>query len=238
MHNGRRVSLPVLLVLMAFLAGAGFLVYRASEGGVAPDRERSSMVGEVDAEPWGAHSGGPEGWRHHDWTGGPEDLGAEGDEGREHHHAERWWEDDEGPYDPQLRAMERSYHVEGDAGVGSLPFSPLEHEAQIVAQEGSGATGAASCQVRVLPVEAGQFNCLVRVMCAGQILYPNQTETAGYVPCELDGQQPVRAVDDGHTGADGDPLVNLDLRAGTVTVEDRVDGVTTFRTTLRIGRRI
>ncbi len=48
---------------------------------------------------------------------------------------------------------------------------------------------------------------------------------------------PIRAVDDGHSAADGDPLVRLDLRAGAITVEDRGDGVEAFRATLQVGQR-
>ena len=88
--------------------------------------------------------------------------------------------------------------------------------------------------MRVLPVQTYAFNCLVRVMCEGRVLYPNPEQTAGYAPCEVEDGRPLRAVDDGHTAADGDPLVRVDVQAGTVTVEDRGDGVDAYRATLRM----
>ena len=45
----------------------------------------------------------------------------------------------------------------------------------------------------------------------------------------------VRAVDDGQSDHDGDPLVDMDLQNGTITVEDFApDGQRRYRATLRI----
>lgn len=227
MPNSRRPTLSVLLILLAFLGGASYLVYRAQgDSRAAPpsrDDERSTN----------ANAGGGT-WRHHDWSGPsveapPARVGSDG--------LIQAAPVSDDVYDPQAAAMRRSFPSDGDAGVG-LPFPPVEHGARIVSAEGAlPVSRNARCEVRVLPVHAGGFNCLVRVLCDGRVLYPNQSQTAGYVPCDVEDGAPIRAVDDGHSAADGDPLVRLDLRAGAITVEDRGDGVEAFRATLQVGQR-
>ena len=227
----RRATLPVLLVLLAFLAGSSYLLYSAQRG---PERDREpatdSLAGPIDPAD-AADAAGQRGrgqWRHHDWTGGAAPARRDGliPPGPTDDHV----------WDPQMDAMRRSYRFEGDAGGASLPFDPTQRGARMIASEGAlPVSPDARCQVRVLPVQAGGFNCLVRVVCDGHVLYPNPTQTAGYAPCEVEGGQPISAIDDGHTAADGDPLVRLDLRAGTLTVEDRGDGVDAYSATLRIG---
>ena len=230
-----RVTLPVLVVLLAFVVGAAYLVYRANEGPMGD--ARGALDEELDADAIAEVEGeGSDGWWHHEWTGPGE--GAERPPGPPPGRDERippGEVNDE--FDPQMWAMRRSFHIEDDAGV-PLPFEPMQREARIVDSEGTlGVSPNARCNVRVLPVQTQAFNCLVRVVCDGHVLYPNPTQTAGYVPCELEGTRPVSARDDGHSALDGDPLIELDLRAGTVTVEDRGDGVEPFRATLRLGDR-
>lgn len=237
----RRVTLPVLIVLLAFLGGAGYLVYRAHEDTVSGDGVDGSLATELDADPLDEEGDDDDDrWRHHDWGEGGPGEGAERPPGPAPHRDSARIppaEVNDDIYDPQMSAMRRSYRMETDGGV-PLPFSPSEHEASIVESDGDlGLSPGASCEVRVLPVRTQMFNCLARVVCDGRVLYPNPTQTAGYVPCDVEGGQAVSAVDDGHTAADGDPLIRLDLRNGTVTVEDRGDGVSPFRATLRIGRR-
>lgn len=242
MRRGRQVTLPVLIVLLAFLGGAGYLVWRAHDGTVGGDGG-GALGSAVDGDPLEAGAG--EGaWRHHDW-GAAETAPAagSGDSPERPPGTPRDSEtipppaaDDE-DYDPQMWAMRRSFRMQADGGM-PLPFSPSEHEASIVESEGElGVAASASCEVRVLPVRTPRFNCLARVVCGGRVLYPNPTQTAGYVPCEIQDGEAVSAVDDGHTALDGDPLIRFDLQRGTVTVEDRGDGVAPFRATLRIGRR-
>jgi hypothetical protein len=89
--------------------------------------------------------------------------------------------------------------------------------------------------VRVLPVEAGAFNCLVRVMCGGRVIYPNADQSAGYAPCQVENGQPITATDNMATSSDSDPIVHVDMRAGTVEVADRGDGVDSFRATLEMN---
>lgn len=141
-------------------------------------------------------------------------------------------------HDPQLAAMWRSFQSMRDPEAESppLPFEPTAHRAQLVDAEGAVSTNPTSCDVRVLPVESAPFNCLVRVTCDGAILYPNERQDAGYVPCDVQDGRPIRALDDGQTDRDGDPLVDLDLAGGTVTVEDYApDGQRRYRATLRIN---
>jgi hypothetical protein len=238
MQSDRRPTWPVLLVLLAFLGGAAFLVYRGTQDARTSDRASSAHLRHRHS--WASPSGSGESWEHHDW-GAP-------DEARDEDHVDGWHHEgvpfdreamrEERRRDPQMWAMHHSFHTDGDAGV-AMPFSPIEHEARIVSHEGTLASSPnASCEVRVLPVEAGRFNCLVRVLCGGRVIYPDPDQTAGYAPCDVQDGQPVRAFDDGETSADGDPLVDLDLRAGTLTIEDRGNGVSPFRATLRIGRQI
>lgn len=183
------------------------------------------------------HATSGAGYQHHDWGQETEfaraiALGLPGP---------TFWRDVESrgipENDPQIAAMWRSFHMmsspEGDP---SLPFEPTAHRAILVDSAGDVSANPASCDVRVLPVRSGPFNCVVRVMCDGQVLYPNPTQTAGYMPCELgeDGRI-VRAVDSGHTASDGDPLVDLDFSNGTITVEELDEsGHQRYRATLRI----
>lgn len=140
--------------------------------------------------------------------------------------------------DPQMAAMWRSFHyLSTDDGAPPLPFEPQAHRAELIASEGDIASSATNCQVRVLPVRSGRFNCVIRVLCDGEVLYPNQNQTAGYVPCEIgeDGRA-IRAVDNGHTASDGDPLVDLDLANGTITIQELDEnGQQRYRATLRIS---
>ncbi|MFK7987427.1 MAG: hypothetical protein AB8I08_15505 [Sandaracinaceae bacterium] len=137
--------------------------------------------------------------------------------------------------DPQLAAMWRSYRAQATDGEPDLPFEPTAQRARLIQAEGDVNAAPSSCDVRVLPVRSGGFNCVVRVMCDGAVLYPNSSQSAGYVPCEVENGRPVRAIDEGSTARDGDPLVSLDLRQGTVTVEDFDDtGARRYRATLRL----
>lgn len=222
MQRDRRV---ILLVLVLFLGVSAFLVLRAHDDAVSAD-EGPGVAGVEDD--FASEPGGRGAWRHHDWAVGEPGAAPS----RRGDMASVALPEQ---YDPQAWAMRRSYPMDGDAGL-SLPFSPVERVARIVDSEGSLAVGhGATCQVRVLPVRSGGFNCLVRVMCDGHVLYPNPTQTAGYAPCEIENGRAVTALDDGHTAADGDPLVRVDLREGLITVEDRGDGVASFRATLRVS---
>lgn len=232
MQRDRRVTFPVLLVLLLFFGGAAYLVWHAHEDAVSADD--GARVSEVDDDGFAYDPMAPGAWRQHDWARGGDPSGSgTWESGAVTIGAGEATEE----YDPQTWAMRRSFPMDGDAGVARLPFTPVTRSAQIVESEGSVAAGA-SCQVRVLPVQTGEFNCLVRVICDGRILYPNPTQTAGYAPCEVENGRAVTALDEGHTAADGDPLVRVDLREGLITVEDRGDGVAPFRATLRVDHAI
>lgn len=140
--------------------------------------------------------------------------------------------------DPQLYSMWRAFHGElGDADEPPLPFEPTAHHATLLDSEGDVIRDPSTCAVRVLPTRAGRFNCMVRVMCDDEVLYPDDAQQAGYVPCDVENGMPVRAVDDGYTSADGDPLVTFDMSSGTVTVADYdASGAVRYRATLRINQ--
>lgn len=238
----KRVTIPVLLLLIAFVVGAGLVVYQANER-EEDALQRPGVMGVELQGPAPEGETSEEGWQHHAWggegdeAGGARDRSGNAPPGHGHDGLIQAHASDDDSYDPQMRAMHRSFRLEGDAGVAGLPFSPSRHEARIVESEGSlGSSPSDSCEVRMLPVQTSQFNCLVRVMCGGRVLYPNPEQTAGYAPCDVEDGIAVRARDDGHTAADGDPLVSVDLHAGIVTIEDRGDGVAPFRATLRLGR--
>lgn len=117
--------------------------------------------------------------------------------------------------DPQLAAYRRSFQTEEGA-----PFTPTARRGRLSTVRGLSLAPGATCDVRVLPVADSSFNCLVRVMCGGVVVYPNDAQTAGYVACELDGRAPRGAVDSMPTERDGDPAVALDLSHGRVLVSD------------------
>lgn len=232
--KNRRATLPVLLLLLVFLAGTSYLFFVRDASGAGEGAEES-LADTLDREDPDDTGGA---WRHHDWASGPGEVEGAPGGGPTAEGLIPPAEADDEAWDPQMAAMRRSYRVVGDAGGAALPFDPTERSARVIASEGAlPVSEDARCDVRVLPVQTVSFNCLVRVVCDGQVLYPNPEQTAGYAPCEVEDGQPVSALDEGHTAADGDPRIRVDLRAGTVTVGDGGDGVDAYRATLQIGRR-
>lgn len=122
--------------------------------------------------------------------------------------------------DPQERAFSRSYSMTPDAGT-LPPFAPSLHLGRVLRTDGDSPVAAGErCELRVLPVESSDFNCLLRVMCGETVIYPDEGQAAGYAPCELDDGLVVRALDDGITSEDGDPIVDVDLAGRQVLVAD------------------
>jgi hypothetical protein len=137
-------------------------------------------------------------------------------------------------YDPQRAAMLRELGIPGADAGAALPFEPIERAARITALRGTlPFDERATCQARVLPARSGAFNCLVRVVCDGHVVYPNPAQTAGYSTCALDADgRPTRAQDGDPTALDGDPRVRVDLPRDEVVVSDDGDRVASFRLTL------
>lgn len=132
--------------------------------------------------------------------------------------------------DPQMRRFHVEYSEESPP-----PFTPVARRARVLAASGIELGGADACELRVLPVPDGSFNCLVRVMCGRTVLYPNRAQTAGYVSCELGETSPNQAADSLPTVTDGDPAVSFDLARGTVTVHDSdAEGRTLFHVSLQL----
>lgn len=239
----------MLAIAAVVLAGCGLAVAWAANRPTLEERRReASATARSRAEPHRGRSGdrvrpvhassGASGeYTHHDWS-------QESDLGRSMAldlPGPSFWTDADargGPdRDPQLDAMWRSFRFapQDERGERELPFEPTAQRATLLEAEGELAGGATSCAVRVLPVAANAFNCVLRVMCDGEILYPDPRQRAGYVPCEIENGRPVRAVDDGHSSRDGDPLVSFDVHSGTVTVEDFLpSGERRYRATLRL----
>ncbi|MCB9597950.1 MAG: hypothetical protein H6719_34860 [Sandaracinaceae bacterium] len=250
--GGIRPSVLLLSALLVF--GCGYGIYRAwtfdpltqraeiedhdrdDRRRARADRHGRRRDGRVRSGGVAGSTGGA-GWVHHDW-------GTETELSRAltlHLPGPTFWRDavDRGvpPEDPQLLAMWRSFHglAQEYGEAPPLPFEPTAHRAELVDATGDVASSPTSCDVRVLPVASGEFTCVVRVMCDGRVLYPNATQTAGYVRCEIEDGQPVRALDSGFSARDGDPLVDLDLARGTVRVEEYDEaGQPTYSATLRI----
>lgn len=132
--------------------------------------------------------------------------------------------------DPQMRRFHVEYSEESPP-----PFQPIGRRARVLSARGIELSDADGCELRVLPVADGSFNCLVRVMCGRTVVYPNPAQTAGYMGCELEGSAPQRAADSLPTVTDGDPAVSFDLARGTVTVHDAdAEGRTIFRVTMQL----
>lgn len=121
--------------------------------------------------------------------------------------------------DPQMRAFERSYATADDAGVRQ-PFSIAYHRGTLVSASGTSVHPGARCEVRVLPVQSYDFNCLVRVTCDDVVIYPDDALRAGYAPCRIEGSEAVTAIDESST--DGDREIDLDVRSRSVLVEEHV----------------
>lgn len=131
--------------------------------------------------------------------------------------------------DPQMRRFHAEYSAEAPP-----PFPPIGRRARVLSAQGIELSDD-RCELRVLPVAADSFNCLVRVVCGRTVLYPNRAQTAGYMSCELGGALPTQAADSLPTVVDGDPAVSFDLARGTVTVRDAdAEGRTIYDVTLQL----
>ncbi len=78
------------------------------------------------------------------------------------------------------------------------------------------------CAVSVMPNQDGPFNCRLNVTCGGRVLYGGGQ--SGYTNCSVSpgpgGNQAVTAQDTGNTAQDGDPVFDMRLGEGRVTVSD------------------
>ncbi|MCS6798276.1 MAG: hypothetical protein NZ898_07075 [Myxococcota bacterium] len=150
-----------------------------------------------------------------------------------------WGTRSDGTEDPQVRAFHRSYaSVVADAGAAP-PFWPTTFGARIDVVEGDlPLRSDARCDLRVLPVRSGPYNCLIRVQCDGIVLYPDDALEAGYAPCDVIDGMAVTGGEDAFTHADGDPAVRFDLTRGRVHVREEAPGRPRYRVELRLeGRR-
>lgn len=239
------------LVAAAFALGAGSLVWfavafgdirRASgddgaraldDGDRARGFERAAADGDGERGEPGRRRGGPR-WES-DGVGrtvpGPEGVDGAGDHVGFPHHAGA---QSDSATDPQRHASRRSFGGGGDAGV-ALPFYETTRRAQITSIGGELDLGSnARCEVRVLPVASGSFNCLIRVMCDGVVLYPDPSQSAGYAPCDVENGVAVSGGEDAYTAADGDPMVRFDARRGTIVVGEDSPGRPRYSVALRM----
>ncbi len=218
---------PALKLFAAFLAGViGVVLYLLLYPTAAPEPPDRVASGAA-ADPTGrGGSRGGSARRHWSSSGGWSREAA----------AAPGWADtdpDRDDTDPQVRAMHRSY---GGPDAGIEPdFWPTTRRARLTRVSGDvPVEEGARCEVRVLPVRAYQFNCLIKVACGGVVIYPEPELEAGYVACNLRDGFPTRAVDDGVTGEDGDPTVDFDVLAGSVVVSDARDDGRSFAAELQL----
>lgn len=94
------------------------------------------------------------------------------------------------------------------------------HHAVVVQAVGSvPANEGDDCAVEVTPVRGAYFNCRIRVLCRGEVLYG--LPGAGYNTCGMQDGAVRTAQDWNGTRRDGDPKLFLDLGEGRVVVSDR-----------------
>jgi hypothetical protein len=218
----------ILLLCFAFLCGAGFLVYKI----LTMDHSPPEVAQAHRDGPWLPPAAGEnDTWHHRDWRPAPGENAERPPGPAPEQDPVYEPPPSEDRYDPQVAAMHRSFHDESDGGI-PLPFYPTTRFARLLSVDGTLPVPTSSaCEVRVLPVEGGIYNCLVRVMCGDRVVYPNGDQTAGYAPCEVQNGVPVTALDERGTSADGDPIIRLDMSTGTLEVGDNGDGVDAFHAT-------
>lgn len=121
--------------------------------------------------------------------------------------------------DPQLERSLASLRHAPDAGLGL--FDTMERTGRVTSISGDAPIGVgAMCSVRVLPVLTSRFNCMVRVICDGVLLYPDPSEDAGYVDCRVVDGVPATAHDHMATYQDTDPKVRIDMMQSKIEVGD------------------
>ncbi|MBW2463136.1 MAG: hypothetical protein JRH11_15910 [Deltaproteobacteria bacterium] len=135
--------------------------------------------------------------------------------------------------DPQMAAMDR-WSGPVDGGV-PFHFNPTTSRGEIATIEGLPLSPGTACNVRILPIRTGGFSCMIRVMCDGLVLYPDPSQGAGYVDCDVEDGRPTSAIDDGFTFADGDPTVHFDRQRHRVTISDDGPGVPHFRAEIELS---
>lgn len=136
-------------------------------------------------------------------------------------------------YDPQRDRMRRSFRVLADGGL-EAPFDALRLPVRIESHEGTlPVSPTAACELRVLPLREPPFDCLVRVMCAGEVLYPNPSQTAGLNRCVREGDRLTTIDDPVPAEVDGDPRIAVDLEAGTILVSTEGEPGQRFSARLR-----
>ena len=205
MGDHRRPGWPALVVLVSFFFVCAFLVFRPRPDVCAPTSGSSPST----SSPTDAAA--PT-WRHHAWrdarTGAPDSRAA---------------------YDPQRWVSER-----GSSDAGAF-FEAIARHARVVSSSGRELERGARCDLRVLPLRDEDYDCLVRVVCGRELLYPDPAQTAGYNRCEraADGQVD-GVVDPSPSSVDGDPILELSLRSGRLRVAD--DGPRGFTVTLAVAR--
>jgi len=117
----------------------------------------------------------------------------------------------------ELAVPHRSEAVEGTGLLAAL--APVVRRKATV-KEVSGAAllrPGASCDLRVSPASKGK--CLVRLSCAGQLVYGQGT--TGFTDCTIEDHRITHVTDREPTPADNDPEIDVDTAAGTLVLGDQ-----------------
>jgi hypothetical protein len=101
----------------------------------------------------------------------------------------------------------------------ALPFERTEERTgRVTVVVGAApAPARAPCTVRVSP-SGPRYNCRVEVVCGGTPIYG--ASDFGFTSCELEDGRAVRAHDPVGSATEGDPMLTMDLSAGSVVVSD------------------
>ncbi len=86
------------------------------------------------------------------------------------------------------------------------------------------------CDVLVVATEIEMLDCRVTVTCDNELLYGGEDQ--GYLPCRIEGGEPVEGEDLSGVEDDGDPMLDLNLREGRIVITN--DRPSIWRTDLAI----
>jgi hypothetical protein len=132
-----------------------------------------------------------------------------------------------------VRARLASTRTQGPAAASpSTPAAPLlgftgtvTRRGTVIRAQRAGVQRGARCWVNVTPTtDHRAYNCHVQVECDPGVILYGQTGM-GHGQCEVEGGAPVRMMDPFGVAGDHDPVLDLDLAAGRVNIDDGRHGL-------------
>lgn len=132
------------------------------------------------------------------------------------------WSDSVPAYRVELDVPLESEAVKGRALLAATDWT-LRRGAVVKAVSGqSPVRVGARCDLRVSPLARGG-QCQTRLRCGASVVYG--AGESGYAECAVEGNAVVRVTDPDTTPNGGDPKIDVDVAAGTVTVADEIGAV-------------